>query len=75
MMKIKVIPKKQALPPDLPKLLRDMASRIEQGSITQMIIVYVEDDNYAFAWPSGLRDSLVLATLMHHEAINRMKLG
>lgn len=73
MTNITVIPTKQALPHDLPRMLRELAEGIERGTITEMVVVYVEDDNYRFMWPSGLHNSLVLTTLAQHSAIERLK--
>lgn len=67
------LPRQQKLPDDLPELLRKLADRVEAGTVTDMVVAYVEDDHYEYLWPSPLDDSLIICTLAQARAIDRYR--
>ncbi len=64
---------RSALPKDLPAKLRELADWVEKGTITEMVVGYVEAGEYCFVWPSSLHDSLVLTSLLQQTAIDRLR--
>jgi hypothetical protein len=63
----------KALPADLPQALRNLASRVECGEVTEMVIAYVAGDEYEYMFPSSLTESLLLATLLQARCIDRYR--
>ncbi len=77
-MSVKVVELKPATPTPAPlaafaQRLRDLATMAEEGRLVDAVFVGVLDGRYAFCWPSSDEKSLVLTSLAHHAAIERMK--
>jgi hypothetical protein len=60
-------------PDDLSERLREMADEVDEGEITGMIVAYVHKGNYSFMFGTSLSESILLATLMQQESIDRMR--
>lgn len=60
-------------PSDLAAVLRDMADRVDAGAITEMLVVRVENGSYEFMYGASLADSIVMASLLLHSCVERMK--
>lgn len=69
---LKQVPK-PALPSDTPAALRRLAEDIEAGTVTELVVAYVQDGDYCFLWPSTLIDSITLTTLAQSAAVDRMR--
>lgn len=67
------IKKPPPLPPDLPGVLRELADDIEKGTVMEFVCAMVRNGQYEFHFPSSLASTLVLATLLQHRSIKRMK--
>lgn len=63
------------LPDDFPDILRRLADRVERGEISSFVGMYAHDDIFEFLYPSCLRDSLVLATLLQHRTCAKYGVG
>lgn len=61
------------LPADLPEKLRDLANRVEAGTITEMTVCYLEGGYYNYLWPSSLTNSLIMTTLAQAAALDRYR--
>jgi len=66
---------RRALPADLPQELRNLASRVECGDVTEMVVAYCSgsDGDYEYMFPSSLQESLLLATLLQARCIDRYR--
>ncbi len=56
------------MPDDFAAILRDLADKVDAGSVTSFVGMWVCDGVYEFTFPSSLNDSLVLATLLQQRA-------
>lgn len=65
--------KLKSAPNDLSAILRDLADRVDSGSITGMVIAHTEDDNYHFHYSANKNDCLIMATFLHQNCIDRLR--
>lgn len=63
----------KAMPDDFPAALRKLASNVESGRVTAMVVACVADGCYEFLWPSSLSESVLLTTMAQQSAIDNMR--
>lgn len=60
---------------DIVAELRRVADRIERGEIDTVVLVYLADDHYEVSQSCSPRDGVVMATMLHRAAANRLYEG
>ena len=60
-------------PDDLSERLREMADEVDDGDINGMVVAYVYKGNYSFVFGTSLAESILLATLLQQQSIDRMR--
>lgn len=59
--------------PGLAADLRRMADAVDRGEITDLVVIFVENDCYCYLWAASLFDSVGLTAMGHQQAIDRMR--
>lgn len=60
-------------PSDLSDVLRKIADQADAGEVTDLIVAYHLNGNREFIYGTSLNDSLILATLLQQNCIDRMR--
>lgn len=66
---IKLVPYQNKISDDAPEVLRKLADDIEAGTVTEMVLACVYNDEYELMRFSSLSESLVLSSLLHHSIL------
>jgi hypothetical protein len=59
---------KRRMPEDFGNVLRKLADQCDRGEVTGFVAVAELNDEYTFFWPCSWADSLMLASLLQHQA-------
>jgi hypothetical protein len=60
-------------PSDLSQILRDIADQVDRGEITDFVGAYCMNGAYDFLYGASLHSSIVLAAMLQHTCIDRMR--
>lgn len=60
-------------PSDLAQKLRAMADLAEAGRLTDIVMAYVEDDNFEFRIGTSKLQAIAMASMLHEQTLNHMK--
>lgn len=65
------VPRK--LPADCAQALRELADQVERNEVDSLVVGYVAGGDHVFMWPSSLYDSIILAVMIHAQAVDRLR--
>ena len=60
-------------PSDLARKLREMADSADAGRLTDIVTIYVEDDNFEFRIGTSKLQAIAMASMLHEQTLNHMK--
>lgn len=62
--------------PNLPKILRDLADKVERGEVVDYIAAYVDNSNggrYTTEVSTSISDSIVLSSLLWQTCVDKLR--
>ncbi len=57
---------------DLAKNLRALAEAVDRGEVVNLVMVFVEDGEYQTHLSASIQDSIVMASLLHRVAVDKL---
>lgn len=60
------------LAPGFAAILRELADTVDAGEISSMAVICVRDGQYELYMPSSINETILLATLLHRRAVDRV---
>jgi hypothetical protein len=71
--KLKVVKFGRKAPEGMAQYLRDMADRVDRGEVTDMVAMFISNDNYEECFDASLIDCIAMTAMLHHRAVERMR--